>query len=214
MNSSFSVKSPLKKSFPNLRFIAYGSIIGYASASDQFRTEKPFRCAYCPHASGLSGNCRKHIMRAHPGKEVKYIDLRHAANPDGENSAQNYMEDDSSSVSAEMATEQSTKTNGATNDLSAEDGVDPSHSASLLLDSSHAVFSNLSSISQTSNNVPSFAANVGPSLQRVQLASAGAFMDATKALLTSFQGVHHVSGMTSAPQIILDNGVGDGDPGG
>lgn len=36
---------------------------------------KPYKCAYCKFLCASGGNCRKHIMRKHPGLDVKYIKL-------------------------------------------------------------------------------------------------------------------------------------------
>jgi len=41
-----------------------------------FRLERPFKCAYCNHTSGLSGNVRKHVKNIHPELPIEYIDLR------------------------------------------------------------------------------------------------------------------------------------------
>jgi len=37
------------------------------------RLEKPFKCPYCSHTSGLSGNVRKHVMNVHKGMQVDYV---------------------------------------------------------------------------------------------------------------------------------------------
>ena len=38
---------------------------------------KPWKCAYCDHASALKGNCQKHILRNHPGCEVRIEKIHH-----------------------------------------------------------------------------------------------------------------------------------------
>ena len=37
--------------------------------------EKPFKCAYCSHASALRGNCNQHIRKTHPHQPIMVIDL-------------------------------------------------------------------------------------------------------------------------------------------
>ena len=89
---SYKRKHPLARSLSRSLIASTSSLLlGYASADVQFQVEKPFRCAYCPHASGLSGNCRKHIARAHPGLEVKYIDLRTMATAERVAESSDYM---------------------------------------------------------------------------------------------------------------------------
>ena len=39
-------------------------------------TAKPFKCSYCNHTSGLSGNMRKHLKNVHSDLPIKYTDLR------------------------------------------------------------------------------------------------------------------------------------------
>ena len=34
---------------------------------------RPYKCAYCDHASSLIHNCKAHIKQKHPGMEVKVI---------------------------------------------------------------------------------------------------------------------------------------------
>lgn len=41
-----------------------------------FRLERPYKCAYCNHTSGLSGNVRKHVKNIHPDLPIEYVDLR------------------------------------------------------------------------------------------------------------------------------------------
>jgi len=38
--------------------------------------EKPYKCYYCSHASGISNNTKKHIVNVHKGLPLKVIDLR------------------------------------------------------------------------------------------------------------------------------------------
>ena len=49
---------------------------GAVADDADFRLMRPFKCAYCTHTSGLSGNVRKHVKNIHPELPVEYVDLR------------------------------------------------------------------------------------------------------------------------------------------
>ena len=49
---------------------------GGVDANSDCDMKRPFKCAYCHHTSGLSGNVRKHVKSAHPGLPIEYVDLR------------------------------------------------------------------------------------------------------------------------------------------
>jgi len=49
---------------------------GLNEDNENNRIEKPFKCKYCEHTSGLPGNLRKHIMNIHKDLPIEYLDLR------------------------------------------------------------------------------------------------------------------------------------------
>ena len=60
-----------------------GSNGGIDASANNHAIKRPFKCAYCNHASGLSGNVRKHVMNMHPDLPVEYVDLRKAIGDGG-----------------------------------------------------------------------------------------------------------------------------------
>jgi len=52
---------------------------GGLAASVESHIKQPFKCAYCHHTSGLSGNIRKHLRGVHAGLPIKFVDLRKIA---------------------------------------------------------------------------------------------------------------------------------------